>query len=205
LQPDDLFVDVGANVGLYTLLAIESGCDVIALEPAAEMADALRENLRLNGIALNAVSLLQVAAHNERATVHLVGPDANRRSVRTGSGEVPADRLDTLVAGRAVRGLKIDVEGNERLVLEGATSLLQQSSLELVQLEWNDASEAALGENRSMVAALLRGHGYTLFRPVPGSDAHCYAGDAVPGYGADVFAARGAAAQLFSASQVPER
>jgi FkbM family methyltransferase len=48
LKPGDLFVDVGANVGAYTLWAIDCEARVIAVEPNAETAERLRRNIALN-------------------------------------------------------------------------------------------------------------------------------------------------------------
>lgn len=197
LREGDTFVDVGANVGLYTLVALECGCSVIALEPAADMVLRVNEHLQLNSIDPSRVEVHQVAAMGEAGTVKLDGPDANRRSVVPGHGTVTAVRLDSLVGDRTVRGLKIDVEGNERLVLEGGAALLSQPSLEMVQLEWNNSSEAALGEDREPVAVLLRQYGFELFRPLPEGGAIRY-DDTVPECGADVFAARGSAVAVLT-------
>ena len=49
LRPGDLFLDVGANVGSYTIWAGELGADVIALEPAPDTYALLLENIDLNG------------------------------------------------------------------------------------------------------------------------------------------------------------
>lgn len=197
LRDGELFVDVGANVGLYTLLALECGCSVVALEPASDMVRRVNEHLLLNSIDPSRVEVHQVAAMGEPGMVDLSGPDPNRRSVVPGQGTVVAVRLDSLVGDRRVRGLKIDVEGNERRVLEGATALLSQPSLEMLQLEWNNTSEAALGEDREAVAVLLRRYGFQLFRPLAEGGAIRYDG-VVPGYGADVFAARGGAVDVLN-------
>ena len=59
LQPRDLFIDVGANAGSYTIWAAELGADVIALEPAADTFALLLENIALNGYR---VETIQAAA-----------------------------------------------------------------------------------------------------------------------------------------------
>jgi hypothetical protein len=50
LRPDDVFVDVGANVGAYTLLAGTAGARCVAFEPVPATFRALRDNVRLNGL-----------------------------------------------------------------------------------------------------------------------------------------------------------
>lgn len=199
LQPGDRFVDVGANVGLYTLLAAERGCDVIAVEPATDMAAMLRANTRMNGVT---AEVREVALLDGPGRVSLVGADANRRrAVRGGAddhpGAVVASSLDELLGGRSARGVKIDVEGNERLVLEGGPHVLRDPALELLQLEWNDTSVGALGEDRLPVARLLRAAGFTLYRATADGTLRRLEEDNPP-FGSDVFAARGTAEQLLA-------
>ncbi len=196
LGEGELFVDVGANVGLYTMLALECGCSVVALEPAPDMVDRVRDHLALNAIDATRIQLVQAAALDRPGTVELAGPDPNRRVAVPGAGGVAAVTLDSVIGDRAVRGMKIDVEGNERLVLEGARSILKRPSLELLQLEWNDASLAALGEERTPLAELLHQHGFVLFRAEPAGVMTRFDTSSPPGFGADVFAARGSAIAL---------
>ena len=77
-KPGALFVDIGANVGLYTLLATECGSEVIAIEPVNATAAALRRNLDLNGI-VHGVHVEEVALLNRNGTAVLEG------RTRTGS------------------------------------------------------------------------------------------------------------------------
>jgi hypothetical protein len=55
LPDGGLFIDVGANVGTYTIWAAELGAEVIALEPAADTFGLLEENIALNGYQVSAV------------------------------------------------------------------------------------------------------------------------------------------------------
>jgi len=206
LQAGDLFVDVGANVGLYSLLASESGARVVCVEPASDMADALEENLSLNGV--RTAEVHRVALLDRTTTVTFGGPDPNRRRVAvTGSAGdqrrsvvdvVSATTLDDLLAGRVPRGMKIDVEGVERLVLEGAAVTLALPAVEIVQLEWNSTSQEALGEDRSPVARLLSDLGFRFFQWDPSSRVLQAFGTETPPYGRDVFGVRGTALELFA-------
>ena len=199
LGEGDVFVDVGANVGLYSIVAAELGCHVIAVEPAPDMASLLRSNVVLNGLDLIEVREVALMAH--AGFVHLAGADPNRRSAKPAVGRdqesLPALTLDDLLGSAPIAGLKIDVEGNERLVLQGADNLLSDGRVKLVQLEWNSTCEVALGEGRSSVASLLTDQGFTLFRAAKGRFTRYPNGD-VPGYGADVFAAVGDAAEFLA-------
>jgi hypothetical protein len=73
--------------------------------------------------------------------------------------------LDSLIGDRHVAGLKLDVEGFELIVLEGASEALSEHRIALVQLEWNDTSMDALGIDRQPVAELLARYGYGLLAP----------------------------------------
>lgn len=206
LGPGDLFVDVGANVGLYSLLASECGARVLCVEPASDMAAALEENLVLNGV--HTAEVHRVALLDRTTTVSFGGPDPNRRRVAVdGSADdqplrvadvVPATTLDELLAGRVPRGMKIDVEGVERLVLEGAAATLALATLEIVQLEWNSTSYEALGEDRTPVAGLLSGVGFRFFQWDPSTRVLQGFGTEAPPYGRDVFGVRGTAIELFA-------
>jgi FkbM family methyltransferase len=166
LRPDDLFVDVGSNVGGYALWAADAGAQVIAVEPGRDAATKLRANVALNEYPI-VVRECALAAEPGRmwltrdlgATNHLrFGPSASAE-------QVDVDTLDNLLGDRYAAGVKIDVEGAERLVLEGATRALAERRIGVLQLEWNAMSQRVFGETRSPVADLLARHGYRLARP----------------------------------------
>ena len=166
LRPGNLFVDVGSNVGSYALWAADAGAEVIAVEPSPDAAAKLRANVALNGFpievrdcALGAEPGRTWLTRDLGATNHLLpgpAPAADR---------VAVDTLDNLLGDRYAAGVKIDVEGVERLVLAGAGRALAKARIGVLQLEWNAMSQRVLGESREPVARLLAGHGYRLLRP----------------------------------------
>jgi len=183
LQPGHLFIDVGANVGSYTIWAAESGADVIALEPAADTFTLLMENVALNGYPVKALRAAAGAAcgiarfTSGRDSVNHLDPE--------GSVQTKMVTIDSLIEDRTVAGMKVDVEGFEFEVLRGCERALSEHRIELIQLEWNTASLAAVGTDRSPIIDQLAGYGYALFRPN-------FDGVLLPitdeGFGADVFA-----------------
>lgn len=187
LRAGDLFVDVGANVGTYALWAADCGAVVIAVEPDPGAAALLRENVALNAFpitvveaALGAVSGTILLTKGNDTMNHVLVAAAG-----TGGREVQAQTLDEILGGRAVTGVKIDVEGAERMVLEGARASLAAGRISVLQLEWNSVSESVLGEDRAPVAAIFAQYGYTLHCPdqqgrLQPVDGH--------GYGPDLFA-----------------
>jgi FkbM family methyltransferase len=189
LGPGLLFVDVGANVGLYTIWCIEVGAEVIALEPSRIARERLLSNLKLNGYS---AEIVPAAVGETEGTLRLTTQLDNQNhlvlssdSNEVESEEVPVLTLDGLVGERTIDGLKVDVEGAELLVMKGAERLLAEQRIKLIQLEWNESSLDLLKQDRTPLAELLSSHGYALFR----ADEH---GELVPVYdfafGADVFA-----------------
>lgn len=131
LRPGDLFVDVGANIGVATLDALVNGpADVagLALEPHPALFPRLLFHLAANGVAdrVDALSVAAGAAEGE-ATLHASSSgNAGRSSLKPFAGDrpttftVPVRSLATLLAARTERPLgvlKIDVEGFEDAVL----------------------------------------------------------------------------------------
>jgi FkbM family methyltransferase len=188
LRPDDLYVDVGAHVGLYTLWALDAGATVISVEPNPDAMGQLRANLALNGFTAETV---QAAVGAEPGRMEMAGEDLLRqRLVLDGAPAGAATTvevrvLDDVIGDRRVRGLKIDVEGAERLVLEGASALLGAGRVDVMQLEWNDCSVSLLGEDRGPLARMLTDRGFVLARPDNTGTLH--RADE-PAFGADVFA-----------------
>lgn len=159
LKPGDLFVDVGANAGAYTLWALDRGAHVIAVEPDPAAVRRLRANLELNGYQAEVV---EAALLDRTGVAHLsTGLDTCNHLVEAGL-EVAASTLDIVLGERRAAGVKIDVEGFERVVLEGASKALSEQRIGLLQLEWNDLSRSALGESRAPIVELLDRHGYAL-------------------------------------------
>jgi FkbM family methyltransferase len=159
LQPGDVFIDGGANVGLLTLIAarcVGPGGRVIACEPAVGTMALLRSNVRLNGYCW--VDLQQVALAERPGEMTLVSfePGSGLSSFApldpaTGQQEkVVARTLDSIAADQVVRMIKLDLEGAEVRALRGATRLLMTVRPEFIveveaqHLERQGASVAEL-------------------------------------------------------------
>lgn len=187
LRPGDLFLDIGANIGIYTILALDLGAEVIAVEPNARNAQRLRDNIALNGYA---ATVLEAAVSSEPGTVRITTHlDSYNHLVTEGGAEVAATTLDDLLGDRTAAGVKIDVEGAERLVLEGASRALAEHRIGVLQLEWVDMrSQMTLSEGHEGIATMLRGYGYELYRPRRSDALLERCADVVPSDPIDVFA-----------------
>jgi len=146
LRAGDLFIDVGANVGSYTILA----CGVkkargYCFEPVPETYLRLMENLKLNDL------LDQVKIHNlglaDKEGELLFTTNKNtgnhiidRNSEYPDAIKVKVMPLDEIVNNEDPSMMKIDVEGFETLVIAGATQTLRNPSLHSVIMEFNGSA-----------------------------------------------------------------
>ncbi|MFC7541837.1 FkbM family methyltransferase [Siccirubricoccus deserti] len=150
-----LFVDVGANIGNHSLFAAGvCGARVLAFEPAPELADHCAATLAANGLAASLDLRRQGRAAPGFATLRS-GPAGNAGMtalVPAAAGAVEVVRLDDVLR-EAPAAVKIDVEGMEYAVLEGARGLLQRYHPPLYVEAATEASLAA-------ITALLRPFGY---------------------------------------------
>jgi FkbM family methyltransferase len=144
LRPDDLFVDIGANVGTYTVLAAAHiGAKSISCEPVPQTFSYLRRNVLINDV-LDRVSLCNVAVGAAPGTIQFTTDQDAMNHVAT-EGEpntvaVPVTTLDAILmdagAGCPVL-LKVDVEGYETEVLRGAAQVLSNPGLQAIIIELN--------------------------------------------------------------------
>jgi FkbM family methyltransferase len=141
LRADDLFADIGANVGSYTVLAAGvRGARVIAVEPGSAAGIALAKNIALNGL-------------GDRVRVHSValGASTGRLAFSTGQGttnhvlneidqehrQVSQTTADKLFVDETPLAIKLDVEGYEAAVLAGARVSLADPKLKALIVELN--------------------------------------------------------------------
>lgn len=140
LKPGDCFLDVGANIGLYTLLAASrvEGGPIFSVEPHPANLKLLRENLEANH--LTNVQVLAVAAGDGDGEVILsdvdvyagVAPDQSEPGQRP---RVPVRRLDALLGGHSPAIAKVDVEGYEWGVFRGLSETIATGRLPIVLFE----------------------------------------------------------------------
>lgn len=154
LRPGDLFVDIGANVGTYTVLASKvCGASSIAIEPDPDAARALRRNIALNGIE-DLVEVVETAAGaSEGRARFTVGLDTCNRMATPGDvdvREVGVLPLDQIIGTRQPAVLKLDVEGFEAAVLAGAARTVGRPTVLAVLTETESGG----------VADALRGAGF---------------------------------------------
>jgi FkbM family methyltransferase len=143
LRPDDLFFDVGANVGSYSILAGAAvGAGVVAFEPG-EAFEWLVRNFELNHLS-NARARREAVGASFGTAPFTSGMDTVNRIDRNGAATVPLTTLDAVCGAQAPNLIKIDVEGFEADVLRGATGILSDPATNVVVMELNDPAASDL-------------------------------------------------------------
>lgn len=135
ISPGDVFVDVGAHIGTYSVIASKKGCKkVIAYEPSFFTRNLLRKSLKINNV-MRTVDVRSTCLSNcagERDFYFLPGKAEGKCGLLKVNGfsktKVRVDTLDNECdkLGIIPDHIKIDVEGTEFDVLKGADSILRQ-------------------------------------------------------------------------------
>lgn len=188
LAPGDTFIDVGANIGYYTLLAAHlTGPTgrVVAVEPAADFHRALAEAVHANRYTATVRTVRAAASDTtHRMTLYRETPTnlGNTSLVRpsriAASVETEAARLHQLVTPdelAAARLIKIDVEGAEAAAVRGLLPALPllRADAEII-IEVTPRSLTKLGESVDAVTGPLAAHGFRAYRLLNDYDAASY-------------------------------
>lgn len=143
LRPGDTFVDIGANVGVYSLYAAQvvgpTG-HVIAVEAHPQTFNYLEENVHANGYRWVKCVRAAVTDHNGNVRVTDIRSDDQNRVDPSGPIQVPGLTLDQLIPSGPVRLLKVDVEGHETAVMAGAIDVVSRTEAVLVEA-WGAARQ----------------------------------------------------------------
>jgi len=149
LRPSDVFIDIGANEGYFSVLAASQVPDgaVHSIEPQARLQEILKQNCELNGS--NVMLLHQTAISNRDGHMNLyLRPSTNTgassifRHWKLGSRveQVVCTTLDSFFDEHSIpkaRLIKVDCEGAESLVVEGAKNVLAEHRVEFIAMEYH--------------------------------------------------------------------
>jgi FkbM family methyltransferase len=176
LKENEIFVDVGANVGTYALIVANKYKDrkakVIAIEPHPENYRALCKNIQINNLE-NIIKPVNKAVSDHKGKVlmyersfdgsHRVDSEMysiydkkylGKYSIPHPNGkslQVECDTLDNILVNQSVDIMKIDIEGAEVLALKGATNTLKQLRKVVVEIH---------GDNFDSVNHILGTYGF---------------------------------------------
>lgn len=150
LQKEDLFFDVGANVGSYTILASGyKGVRTVSFEPVPSTFEWLKKNIVINDLT-DKVEALNIGLGSSKSvlyftksydTVNHVVADPKQEDMNEVI-KVAVEDFDSIAARAGVPNLvKIDVEGFETEVLNGMSQSLQSQNLKAIIIELNGSGQ----------------------------------------------------------------
>jgi FkbM family methyltransferase len=173
LKRGEAVLDVGAQVGQFTLIAALAGCTVHSFEPDSQTFRTLQKNVGLNHF--HNVRLNQCAVSSQVGEVSFY--PAHAQNIGAGSLRYQGDCLDTPCRVKctsldeylrrepveSIGAIKIDVQGAEIDVLKGARQTLLRFSPPIV-VEFCSATLSPFGKTLEDLERELRNSGYTLYR-----------------------------------------
>ena len=173
LSPGKVFIDVGANIGIYSLAASrivgETGL-VLAFEPSVQSLPVLKKNIGLNRLKNVRAFPVALAQNSGRAWLHR-GPNPSLNSLgkdpswKEDGEAIVTETLDKALnqAGiHRVNVIKMDVQGSEELVLRGARETLASEHPVIIFEVWPEGA-SLLGLSPTGPWELLKSSGYEFF------------------------------------------
>ena len=194
LREGDVFLDVGANVGFFTLVAAQAVGDrgrVIAIEAVPPTAARLKENVALNGF--RNVSVYELAAMDGPGPVkiakHGLQDRSGQHSLRfTGEDqpfwEVPGAAMDQLPMAKEVAFIKMDIEGAEMLALKGLKKTLERRRAPVILCEVTHSFLSDLGSSADELHRYLQDLDYRYQYDCHGGEltAYCHRAGSTEGF-----------------------
>ena len=172
LADDDVFWDIGANVGYFTLVAataLNHRGRIIAFEPGKNAYARLTENLALNPYRNIQTFPVAVADREGEAVLHLAGDiaDTSASLYPAGPAQAGQEVCRTVALDHFLRAenlpppdlIKLDAEGAELAVLQGAHELINDTP-PMWLMEMEEKNLRAAGASKAAVAQFLTGCGY---------------------------------------------
>jgi len=173
LRPNDLFADIGANIGSYTILACTTGARCISFEPVPATYEKFLDNLNLNRSSEQVDARNEAVGQNAGWIEMITDQDTTNQALKSGekyAGEterVPVTALDKVLQGKIPKLIKIDVECFETEVLAGANQTLMHPQLQAVIMELNGSGvRYGYDENALHLSMLEAGFRSCQYKPM---------------------------------------
>lgn len=172
LQPGDVFLDIGANIGYHTLHAsriVGNAGHVVSVEPARDNLQLLRQNIAENG--LSNITVLPVAAGQAPGRLSLFEDEENKGDHRSyeiegrSSYEVDVAALDDELGRLRLRPrvVKIDIQGFEYYAVKGLERTIREADPLLLFTEYWTKGLRSAGVDPPAYIVLLQDLGLTLY------------------------------------------
>jgi len=173
IEPDQTVVDVGANVGWFSLNIAKRypHSQILAFEPVPNTFDLLKKNIKLNGMDSIQTFRLALSSQNGEAILYMKAEDsANASTINLNVGQevqkatCTMRQLDELVKenGWKVDFIKCDVEGGELMVLDGALDSIDRFK-PIIWAEMLRKWSACFGYHPNQIIEMLNELGYRCF------------------------------------------
>ncbi len=174
IHDGDIVIDVGANIGSESVLAASKGQNVkvFAFEPTDSLVPLLEENRAINGF-FDRIEIIKKAVSNNNGKTQFVletESEINHIATTNSNGKKTKDvdclTLDSFTKNTGIKKinfLKIDVEGAELLVLQGAKNLLAEKRIDLILFELNK-NLSNFNATPEDIFTVLRSNNYFIFQ-----------------------------------------
>jgi len=185
-REDEIFLDIGANLGVFSLeIARTEKCNIIAFEPNPPTAECFKKSIKANKLT-DRIKLFQVALSSESCKVNLIDSpiNAGASALETSASmnnigdryEVRAESLDDfsdfklLLAelNKKIGLIKMDIEGAEMLALEGMSNVLKKHKPVLI-IELIDSQLRSFGSSKKELVKLLNSYDFKLSNEFEGN------------------------------------
>lgn len=169
LRENDLFVDIGSNIGVYTILS-SAHCKskTIAIEPIPNTVEILKSNIKLNNIE-NLVTVKPFGISKKPEKLFFTNSLDSINHVKTKLDdenenyiEINTDSLDNIIGNVNPTMLKIDVEGFEKEVINGGENTLSNLSLKAIIIELNGCG-LNYGFKDEEINSIILGYGFKTY------------------------------------------
>lgn len=162
LKSDDIVVDVGANIGYYTLLMAKIAKKVYAIEPDKENFKILKKNIEQNK--LKNVHLINVAVGNKQSKIKYYQSEENFGDGRVYKTIIPrtsytvlSQKLDNILSNeQKISLVKIDTQGWEPAVIEGAKKIVEKDKPIIFLEYWPEGYQKAELDGKKMLSYLQK-------------------------------------------------
>lgn len=197
LEPGDGFIDLGANLGVFSLTAAAAGCRVLAVEANATLAACLAESRRRNRF--EQMQIENLAVSDKPGSVAFIPDKEWGRLLPEGvtsarAVNVSATSVDALLAAHhwlGVKLVKMDIEGSEIAAVSGMRGLLTSPEPPILIYECNSATLGRHGLKRRDLMQAIEALGYRNYWVRPHQFVPLSASDFMPLFAVDLMAVKG--------------
>lgn len=170
LRKEDTFLDIGANLGHYSLVASGlTGAKSIAIEPIPSTMQKLQRQIDINHLN-DKIIPMNIGLSNANSTLHFSSDNDDMNHIVNSDYpnaiEVPVYTIDSVCEKENISLIKMDVEGYEKYVLEGGSQTIKNPNLKAMIVELNN-SGSKYGVNDQEIYETIVSYGFLPYEYKP--------------------------------------